>query len=86
MATSFPPPTFQPLLDEIATQLVSRGATIAVAETTTGGLIAASLLSIPGASSFFVGGATLYTITARKTWAGWDDHTASNYLSVASPR
>lgn len=78
----FPPTTFQPLLDEIATQLIARGATFAVAETTTGGLVSAALLSIPGASSFFVGGATLYTVAARKTWAGWDDDTARNYLSV----
>lgn len=78
----FPPPAFQPLLDEIAAQLVSRGATIAVAETSTGGLISAALLSVPGASRFFVGGTTVYTPTARKAWAGWDDQISKDYLSV----
>ncbi|KAH0831280.1 hypothetical protein J3R83DRAFT_13915 [Lanmaoa asiatica] len=80
----FPPPAFQPLLDEIATRLVSRGATIAVAETSTGGLVSAALLSVPGASKFFVGGTTVYTPTARKAWAGWDDRIAKDYLSVPS--
>lgn len=78
----FPPPAFKPLLDEIAAQLVSHGATIAIAETSTGGLISAALLSVPGASKFYVGGATVYTPTSRKAWAGWDDQVAKHYLSV----
>jgi nicotinamide-nucleotide amidase len=40
--------------------------TVAVAESSTGGLIAASLLAVPGASAYFVGGGVLYTHRARQ--------------------
>lgn len=41
------------------------GYSIAVAESSTGGLIAASLLAVPGASSYFVAGNVVYT---RRAW------------------
>src|SRR4029453_14982084 len=40
--------------------------TVAVSESSTGGLISAALLSIPGASAYFVGGGVIYTQTARR--------------------
>lgn len=42
-------------------RLKARGETIAVAESSAGGLIAAAFLAQPGASAFFVGGAVVYT-------------------------
>jgi len=45
--------------------LARRGETIAVAESSAGGLLAAALLSRPGASSYFLGGAVLYTRRSR---------------------
>ncbi len=54
-----------PVAEQIARRLIARGETVAVAESSTGGLIAASLLAIPGASAYFVGGAVVYTRTAR---------------------
>ncbi|KAF8843535.1 competence/damage-inducible CinA family protein, partial [Paxillus ammoniavirescens] len=81
MASSiFPPASFQPLLSAIAKSLISSGATISVAETSTGGLISVALLSVPGASAWYVGGATLYTPVARKAWGGWTDEDAKGYL------
>ncbi len=56
-----------PLAEKIAACLIARKETIAVAESSTGGLIAASLLAIPGASAYFLGGAVVYTKSAR--WA-----------------
>ena len=53
------------LADKIAARLIERRETIAVAESSTGGLIAAALLAIPGASAYFVGGAVVYTKVAR---------------------
>jgi PncC family amidohydrolase len=46
--------------------LKSRGETIAVAESSTGGLISAALLALPGASAYFLGGAVVYTQAARQ--------------------
>jgi PncC family amidohydrolase len=53
------------LAEKIAARLIERRETIAVAESSTGGLIAAALLAIPGASAYFVGGAVVYTKVAR---------------------
>jgi nicotinamide-nucleotide amidase len=53
------------LAKKIAARLIERRETIAVAESSTGGLIAAALLSVPGASAYFVGGAVVYTKVAR---------------------
>ena len=43
-----------------------RGETIVVAESSTGGLISAALLALPGASAYFLGGAVVYTQVARR--------------------
>ncbi|UAB77326.1 CinA family protein [Erythrobacter sp. SCSIO 43205] len=49
----------------IAELLRSRGEKVAVADGATGGLIAASLLTVPGALDFFVGGGVVYSFRAR---------------------
>ncbi|MEJ5979304.1 CinA family protein [Novosphingobium sp. PS1R-30] len=50
--------------------LKSRGETVAVGETSAGGLISASLLAVPGASSYFVGGAITYSARSIEALAG----------------
>ena len=50
----------------VAALLVERGETVAVSESAAGGLISASLLSIPGASAYFMGGGVVYTRDARR--------------------
>ncbi|MBX3705426.1 MAG: CinA family protein [Pseudomonadales bacterium] len=50
----------------LAAALTARGETVAVAESSTGGLIAASLLAVPGASAYFVGGSVVYTLASRR--------------------
>jgi nicotinamide-nucleotide amidase len=62
-----------PVAEKLATFLKQRGETIAIAESSTGGLIAAALLAQPGASAFFVGGAVVYTRTARASLLGIGD-------------
>jgi len=50
----------------VAAQLKARQETIAVAESSAGGLISAALLAIPGASAYFLGGGIIYTQPARR--------------------
>lgn len=50
-----------PLAEKVGALLKARKETIAVAESSAGGLIAAALLSVPGASAYFAGGAVIYT-------------------------
>lgn len=44
-----------------------------------GGLISSSLLSFPGASTFYKGGLTLYTLESRKAFVGWTDADTQSY-------
>jgi nicotinamide-nucleotide amidase len=62
-----------PLAEIVAKRLIARRETIAVAESSTGGLIAASLLAVPGASAYFLGGAVVYTKAARAALLGIGD-------------
>ncbi len=62
-----------PLAETIAARLITRKETIAVAESSTGGLIAAALLAVPGASAYFLGGAVVYTRTSRIALLGIGD-------------
>jgi nicotinamide-nucleotide amidase len=54
------------IAEQIAARLIERKETIAVAESSTGGLISASLLAVPGASAYFLGSAVVYTRDARR--------------------
>ena len=49
----------------IAGLMRERGEKVAVADGATGGLLAASLLTVPGALDFFVGGGVVYSFRAR---------------------
>jgi nicotinamide-nucleotide amidase len=55
-----------PLAEQVAILLKQRHETIAVAESSTGGLLSAALLAVPGASAYFLGGAVVYTRKARE--------------------
>jgi len=54
-----------PQASRIAELLRARGEKMAVSDGATGGLIAASLLTVPGALDFFVGGGVVYSFRAR---------------------
>src|SRR4051812_22197146 len=54
--------------EQIGTMLRQRGESVAVAEGSAGGLISAALLSVPGASAYYLGGAVIYTAAASKAW------------------
>src|ERR1700716_3173497 len=55
-----------PIAEKIAARLIERRQTIAVAESSAGGLISAALLAVPGASAYFLGGGVIYTQAARR--------------------
>ena len=54
------------LAKELGTLLVERGETIGISESSSGGLISAALLAVPGASQFYRGGGVIYTPQAFK--------------------
>ncbi len=58
------------LAEKIAARLVARHETIAIAESSTGGLVTAALLAVPGASGYFLGGAVVYTKSSRAALLG----------------
>jgi nicotinamide-nucleotide amidase len=58
-----------PLAEKIAARLIARKETISIAEGSAGGLISAALLAVPGASAYFMGGAVVYTASARSAFA-----------------
>ena len=58
--------TLLPLAEQVANLLKQRRETIAVAESSSGGLLSAALLAVPGASAYFLAGAVVYTHRARK--------------------
>ena len=53
------------LAESIAEALRARGETVAVAESSSGGLISAALLGVGGASAYYLGGGVIYTAKAR---------------------
>lgn len=65
-------PDLTPLAADVANLLKERGETVAVAESAAGGLISAALLSIPGASAYFLGGGVIYTRDARAAILGYE--------------
>ncbi|HZB92797.1 MAG TPA: CinA family protein [Stellaceae bacterium] len=74
-----------PLAAALADRLKARGETIAVAESSTGGLISAALLAIPGASAYFIGGAVIYTRKAGRALFDVPDAALKGMRSATEP-
>jgi nicotinamide-nucleotide amidase len=71
--------------ERIAGLLKDRRETIAVAESSTGGLISAALLAMPGASAYFLGGAVVYTQVARRALLELPDIAALGMRASTEP-
>jgi nicotinamide-nucleotide amidase len=69
----------------LATILKERKETIAVAESSAGGLISAALLSVPGASAYFLGGGVIYTQAARRALLRLGDDSVKGIRSSSEP-
>lgn len=70
---------------ELGARLRLRGETIAVSESSSGGLVSAALLALPGASAYFMGGAVTYTATARGALAGITTEQMVGLRSASEP-
>ena len=74
-----------PLARGVAERLRARGHNLAEAESSAGGLISASLLAIPGASDYFLGGCVIYTAPARAGLLGLEASDLEGIRSASEP-
>src|SRR5256714_13769231 len=57
---------FVAIAEKVGALLKDRKQTIVIAESSTGGLISAALVAVPGASAYFLGGGVVYTRQSRR--------------------
>ena len=74
-----------PIAARLGALLKERGETIAIAESSTGGLVSAALLAVPGASAYFLGGAIVYTRESRRTLLDIPDSAFAGIRGVTEP-
>ena len=65
--------------------LKQRKQTLAIAESSAGGLINAALIAVPGASEYYLGGAIVYTLTGRSALLGLTAQDTVNIRSASEP-
>src|SRR3979490_3297272 len=73
------------IAEQIAAKLVERKQTIAVAESSTGGLISAALPAVPGPPACFLGGAVVYPRDARRLLMDIPDDAMKGIRSASEP-
>jgi PncC family amidohydrolase len=78
-------PELRQAAEAVARRLKAAGETIAVAESSAGGLISAALLAVPGASAYFLGGAVVYTAKARMSLLGLTREAVAGLRSSSEP-
>lgn len=71
--------------NKIGALLKARGETIAVAESSAGGLINAALVAVPGASAFYLGGGIIYTKVGRTALMGIEAKDVKGMRSASEP-
>jgi PncC family amidohydrolase len=69
----------------VGDRLRARGQSIGVAESSTGGVVSAALLAVPGASAYFRGGGVIYTRAARIALLGITDAAMAGMRSASEP-
>src|SRR5439155_17307785 len=67
----------------IAARLTERNQRLALAESCTGGLVAAELTSVPGASRWLESSAVTYTESAKQRWAGVEAAALARHTAVS---
>ena len=74
-----------PLAARAGERLKERKETIAIAESSSGGLLSAVLLALPGASAYYLGGAVVYTAKARVLLMGLPRESVAGMRSASEP-
>jgi nicotinamide-nucleotide amidase len=75
--------TGEPLESVVGTRLRSRGESLAVAESATGGMLGERITSVPGASDYFRGGILAYTDEMKIKLLGVDPEILREHTSVS---
>jgi nicotinamide-nucleotide amidase len=70
--------------EQVAAALLDRRATVAVAESCTGGLLAARLTDLPGSSRYFRGGMVAYANEVKESAAGVDPALIEHHGAVSA--
>jgi PncC family amidohydrolase len=71
--------------ERVAARLKARNETLVIAESSTGGLLSACLLAVPGASAFFLGGAVVYTRRSRSAFLAIPEEALSGMRPSTEP-
>jgi PncC family amidohydrolase len=74
-----------PLAERAGALLRARNETIAVAESSAGGLVSAAVLAVPGASAYFLGGVVVYTRRARAELLAIAEHELAGIRPSTEP-
>ncbi len=78
-------PDLTPLATAVAELLKAAKQTLAVAESSAGGLISATLVSIPGASAYYIGGGVIYTSSSRRALLKIGDEAMTGMRASTEP-
>ena len=79
------PPSLTALGSVVGELLKQRKQTIAVAESSAGGLINATLVAVPGASAYYLGGGVIYTGAGRAALLGLTMQDMAGIRSASEP-
>lgn len=71
--------------ERLGVLLKARRETLAVSESSSGGLVSSALLAVPGASAYFLGGAVVYTQRARAALLAITDDDMAGMRSSSEP-
>ena len=74
-----------PLAARIAQALKARKQTLAIVESSAGGLINAAMVAVPGASAYYLGGCVVYTVNSRQGLLGIDKLEMAGLRSASEP-
>ncbi len=78
-------PDLSSMASSVGALLKETQQTIAVTESSCGGLISASLVAVPGASAYYRGGAVIYTRVAQQGLLGIPDEAMANIRASSEP-